>query len=213
MLMSKILISISEFSNWITFQLSSIFIVGVPLSILIWSINKKNKAIEKLLKIYWKISILFFISLILFIGDVNFSLLLLITSTFLMTISVWLWTDINRELRGYKYRNSLVLTTRVWRWLLTFISMSFLIQSFQDFPCLISINIEKCSKWSEPSENLSQIINQLFNFLFGANFTEPIAKFIGLFALLIYTLGLFQWFIIKLPRSGRNSGFSNYGEY
>ena len=213
MLMSKILISISEFSNWITFQLSSIFIVGVPLSILIWSINKKNKAIEKLLKIYWKISILFFISLILFIGDVNFSLLLLITSTFLMTISVWLWTDINRELRGYKYRNSLVLTTRVWRWLLTFISMSFLIQSFQDFPCLISINIEKCSKWSEPSENLSQIINQLFNFLFGANFTEPIAKFIGLFALLIYILGIFQWLIIKLPRSGRNSGFSNYKEY
>ena len=205
--------SINEFSAWITFQLSSIFIVGVPLSILIWSIKKRNKAIEKLLKIYWKVSILFFISLILFIGGVDFSLLILIISTSLMTICVWLWTDINRELKGYKLTNALVTTTRVWRWALTFISVRFFVHIFQDFSCLNSINGSECLRWSEPSKNLSQIINQLFNFLFGANFTEPIAKFIGLFALLIYTLGLFQWFIIKLPRSGRNSGFSNYGEY
>ena len=207
------MISINEFSTWITFQLSSIFIVGFPLSIFIWSIKKRNRAIEKLLITYWKVSILFFISLILFIGGVDFSLLILIISTFLMTICIWLWTDINRELRGYKLTNALVTTTRVWRWALTFISISFLVNSFKDFSCLNSMNSSECLIWSEPSKNLSQIINQLFNFLFGANFTEPIAKFIGLFALLIYTLGLFQWFIIKLPRSGRNSGFSNYGEY
>ena len=204
--------SINEFSAWITFQLSSIFIVGVPLSIFIWSIKKRNKSIEKLLKIYWKVSILFFISLILFIGGVGFSLLILIISTCLMTICVWLWTDINRELKGYKLTNALVTTTRSWRWALTFISISFLVHSYQDFSCLNSINTSGCLKWSEPSKNLSQIINQLFNFLFGTNFTEPIAKFIGLFALLIYTLGLFQWFIIKLPRTGRNSDFSNNRE-
>ena len=207
------MISINEFSAWITFQLSSIFVVGVPLTIFIWSIKKKNKAIEKLLITYWKVSILFFISLILFIGGVDFSLFILILSTSFMTISVWLWTDINRELKGYKLTNALITTTRAWRWALTFISISFLFQSFQDLPCLNSMNSYECLKWSEPSENLSQIINQLFNFLFGANFTEPIAKFIGLFALLIYTLGLFQWLVIKLPRSGRNSGFSNHGEY
>lgn len=207
------MISINEFSAWITFQLSSIFIVGVPLSIFIWSIKKRNKAIKKLLVTYWKVSILFLISLILFIGGVDFSLLILIISTSLMTICVWLWTDINRELKGYKITNVLVTTTRAWRWALTFISISFLVHGLQDFSCLNSINITECLKWSEPSNNLSQIINQLFNFLFGANFTEPIAKFIGLFALLIYSLGLFQWFIIKLPRSGRNSGFSYYDEY
>jgi len=206
------LISINELSAWITFQLSSIFIVGVPLSIFVWSIKKRNKAIEKLLKTYWKISILFFISLILFIGGVDFSLLILILSTSLMTISVWLWADINRELKGYKLTNVLITTTRAWRWALTFISISFLVLSFQDLSCLNSINNSDCLKWSEPSRNLSQIINQLFNFLFGAKFTEPIAKFTGLFALLIYMLGLLQWLIIKLPRSGRNSGFSNYGE-
>ena len=205
--------SINEFSAWITFQLSSIFIVGVPLSIFIWSINKRNKAITKLLITYWKVSILFFISLILFIGGVQFSLLILIISTWLMTICVWLWNDINRELKGYKLTNALVTTTRAWRWALTFISISFLVQFLQNLSCINLINSSKCLKWSEPSRNLSQIINQLFNFLFGASFTEPIAKFIGLFALLIYMLGLFQWFIIKLPKSGRNAGFSNYGEY
>ena len=205
--------SINEFSAWITFQLSSIFIVGVPFSIFIWSIKKRNKATEKLLITYWKVSILFFISLILFIGGVQFSLLILIISTWLMTICVWLWNDINRELEGYQLNNALVTTTRAWRWALTFISISFLVHSFQDFSCFNSIDSSECLNWSEPSRNLSQIINQLFNFLFGANFTEPIAKFIGLFALLIYSLGLFQWFIIKLPRSGRNSGFSNYEEY
>jgi len=207
------LFSINEFSTWITFQLSSIFILGVPISIFIWSIQKRNKAIEKLLKTYWKVSILFFISLILFIGGVNFSLSILILSTSLMTICIWLWTDINRELIGYKLTNTLVTTTRAWRWALTFIAISFLANGFKDSSCLNSINSSACLKWSEPSENLSKIINQLFNFLFGANFTEPIAKFIGLFALLIYMLGLFQWLIIKLPRSGRNSGFSNYEEY
>ena len=130
-----------------------------------------------------------------------------------MTICVWFWTDINREIKGYKLSNSLITLTRVWRWTLTFISLSFLVQSFQDFSCLNSINSSECLRWSEPSENLSQIINQLFNFLFGVNFTQPIAKFIGLFSLLLYLLGIFQWLIIKLPRSGRNSGFSNYGEY
>ncbi len=205
--------SINEFSAWITFQLSSIFIVGVPLTIFIWSINKRNKAITKLLITYWKVSILFFISLILFIGGVQFSLLILIISTWLMTICVWLWNDINRELKGYQLTNALVTTTRAWRWALTFISISFLVQFLQNLSCINLINSSECLKWSEPSRNLSQIINQLFNFLFGASFTEPIAKFIGLFALLIYMLGLFQWLIIKLPKSGRNAGFSNYGEY
>ena len=78
---------------------------------------------------------------------------------------------------------------------------------------MFEINKLTCSRWLEPSNNLYELINKLFNFLFGANFSEPIAKFIGLFALLIYIIGLLQWFIIKLPKSGRNSGFSNYGEY
>ena len=207
------MISINEFLIWVSFQLSATFIIGIPLAILIWSVNKKNKVIIKLFSIYWKVSILFFISLILFIGKEDFSLLVLNLSTLTMTTSVWLWSDINRELNGYKISNPLITTTKAWRWALTFICLCFLIQSFQDFSCIYSINNAICTKWMEPSENLYQFINGLFNFLFGADFSEPIAKFIGLFSLLIYMIGLLQWLIIKLPRTGRNSDFSNYGEF
>ena len=205
------MISIHEFLAWVTFQLSSVFIIGIPLTIFIWAINKQNKAIIKLLSIYWKISILFFISLILFIGKENFAFLVLNLSTVLMTTSVWIWSDINREFQGYKISNFLVTTTKIWRWTVTFISLSFIIQSLQDSSCNFQIQTTNCLKWAEPSQNLYLLINKLFKFLFGANFSEPIAKFVGLFALLIYMIGLLQWLIIKLPKTGRNSGFSNYG--
>jgi hypothetical protein len=176
-----------------------------------WSIKKSNQAVSKLLSIYWKISLLFFISLLLFIGKYNYALVVTNISTLLMTISVWFWNDINDEFKAYDFSYVLTTTTKVWRWSLTFISLNFLIQSLQNFSCFSSINSAACEIWLQPSSNLYTIIKNLFNFLFGANFTQPVAKFLGLFSLLIYILGLIQWFIIKLPKSGRNSCFSENG--
>ena len=128
-----------------------------------------------------------------------------------MTISVWFWNDINDELREYSFNHALTTTTKVWRWSLTFISLNFLIQSLSDFNCISFINSAKCQIWLQPSMNLYGILKNLFNFFFGASFSQPVAKFLGLFGLLIYILGLVQWAIIKLPKNGRNSGFSNFG--
>ena len=128
-----------------------------------------------------------------------------------MTISVWFWNDINDELKEYNIDHALSTTTKIWRWSITFISLNFLIQSLQNTSCLFFINSSECGIWLKPSTNLYIIFKNLFNFFFGANFTQPLAKFLGLISLLIYTLGLIQWSIIKLPKSGRNSGFSEYG--
>ncbi len=125
-----------------------------------------------------------------------------------MTITVWFWNDLNDELKEYSFSNILATTTKVWRWSLTFISLNFLILSFRNISCLSLINSAECEIWLKPSTNLYFIFKSLFNFFFGANFSQPVAKFLGLFSLLIYTLGLIQWSIIKLPKSGRNSGFS-----
>jgi len=207
------LASIFELLTWLNFNLSVIFTVGLPIALHIWSINNKNKVIKKLLLNYWKISILFIISLMLFIGEQTFSLLILNISFVLMTISVWFWTDINDELREYKIFHPLTLTTKVWRWSLTFISISFLFLScFNNF-CIFSLKSADCAYWFEPSNNLYSTLKILFNFLFGATFTAPIAKFLGLFALLIYSLGLLQWLIIELPKSGRKSNFSDYESF
>ena len=201
----------NQISVWLSFQLSIIFLIGIPFTLFLWSIKKRNKAVNRLLSIYWKISILFFISLLLLIGEYNFALVITNISTLLMTISVWFWNDINDELKEYDFSYSLITTTKVWRWSLTFISLNFLIQKFKNISCFTLINSAECGIWLQPSSNFYKIIKSLFNFLFGANFTQPIAKFLGLFALLIYTLGLIQWSIIKLPKNGRNSCFSGNG--
>ena len=183
----------------------------MPVTLFFWSIKKRNKAVNKLLSIYWKISLLFFISLLLLIGKYSYALLITNISTLLMTISVWFWNDINDELKEYDFTYPLTTTTKVWRWSLTFISLNFLIQSLRNFNCFSFINSAACEIWLQPSSNFHNIIKSLFNFFFGANFTQPIAKFLGLFLLLIYTLGLIQWSIIKLPKNGRNSCFSENG--
>ena len=203
--------ALNQFSVWLSFQLSIIFLVGIPITLSFWSIKKRNKAINKLLSIYWKISILFFISLLLLIGKYSYAIFIINISTLLMTISVWFWNDINDELKEYDFSYTLATTTKVWRWSLTFISLNFLIQGFQNFSCFSFINLAACEIWLQPSSNFFNIIKNLFNFFFGANFTQPIAKFFGLFSLLIYTIGLIQWLIIKLPKYGRNACFSENG--
>ena len=203
---------LNQISIWLSFQLSIIFLIGIPVTLSLWSIKKRNKAVNKLLSIYWKISLLFFVSLLLLIGKFNYALIITNISTLLMTISVWFWNDINDELKEYAFSSSLTTTTKVWRWSLTFISFNFLIQSLQNFSCFSYINSAACEIWLKPSSNFYMIIKNLFNFFFGANFTQPVAKFIGLFSLLIYILGLIQWSIIKLPKNGRNSCFSENGK-
>ena len=129
-----------------------------------------------------------------------------------MSISVWFWKDINDEFKEYDFSNFLVSTVKVWRWSLIFISFCFLIQSFQNLNCLSFVSSDECQIWLKPSINLFNLLKNIFNFLFGASFTQPVAKFLGLFSLFIYILGLIQWSIIKLPKSGRNSGFSENGK-
>ena len=127
----------NQLSVWLSFQLSIIFFIGIPISLFLWSIKKKNKAVNKLLSIYWKIALLFFISLLLLIGKYNYALVITNISTLLMTGSVWFWNDINDELKEYNLAYSLTTITKVWRWSLTFISLNFLIQSLQNFSCLL----------------------------------------------------------------------------
>ncbi len=201
----------NQLSVWLSFQLSIIFLLGIPFTLFLWSIKRRNRAVNKLLSIYWKISLLFLISLLLLIGNYKYALVITNISTLLMTFSVWFWNDINDELQEYDFSSSLITTTKVWRWALTFISLNILIQSFQNISCFSFINSSSCEIWLQPSSNFYLIIKNLFNFFFGANFTEPIAKFIGLLSLLIYFLGLIQWAIIKLPKNGRNSCFSENG--
>ena len=115
---------LNQLSIWLSFQLSIIFLIGIPVSLSFWAITKRNKAVNKLLSIYWKISLLFFISLLLLIGRYNYALVITNISTLLMTVSVWFWNDINDELKEYDFSYALATTTKIWRWALSFISLN-----------------------------------------------------------------------------------------
>ena len=130
---------LNQLSVWISFQLSIIFLIGIPVSLSLWSIKKRNKAVNKLLSIYWKISLLFLISLLLLIGEYNYALVITNISILLMTISVWFWNDINDELKEYNLSYALTTMTKVWRWALTFIFLNFIIQSLQNYSCFYFI--------------------------------------------------------------------------
>ena len=152
---------LNQLSIWLSFQLSTIFLIGIPISLLFWSIKKGNKAVNRLLSIYWKISPLFFISLLLLIGKYDYALLVTNISTILMTISVWFWNDINDEFKEYNFSNSLTTTTKVWRWSITFISLNFFIQSLQNFSCFSFVNSSACEIWLQPTSNLYIVIKNL----------------------------------------------------
>ena len=102
----------NQLSIWLSFQLSMIFLLGIPITLFCWSIRKRNIAVNKLLSIYWKISLLFLISLLLLIGKYNYALVITNISTLLMTISVWFWNDINDELKEYDFSYPLTSTTK-----------------------------------------------------------------------------------------------------
>ena len=77
-------------------------------------------------------------------GKYNFALIIMDIALLLMTISVWFWRDINEELKEYKFSNILVSTVKVWRWSLTFISISFIVLGFHNNSCLSFINSQEC---------------------------------------------------------------------
>ena len=145
---------LNQLSIWLSFHLSLVFILGIPTTLFFWSLKNKSRAILKLLSNYWKISLIFFISLILLIGKYDYALLITNISTVIMSISVWFWNDINDELKEYEITHALTTTTKVWRWCLPFISLSFLIQSLDNISCLSFINSAECEIWLKPSTNL-----------------------------------------------------------
>jgi hypothetical protein len=46
----------------------------------------------------------------------------------------------------------------------------------------------------------------VFDFIFGGQWTEAFAAFVGYVALVAYLAGLLQWLLIRLPRYGRVAG-------
>ncbi len=191
---------------WLTYRLGAIFAFGLPIVITSWASLKKEKSIVRLLSIYWKIASIMPISMLLLIGNKQIGYLTTFISPLLLILAVWFWVDLNEELAEFPPWRALPFTVRIWRWGISFFGCFYLMLSISTISCIQSIDGKYCESWLKTPQNLHLITKNIFNFFLGANWTEQLAAFVGLLALIIYFVGIIQWALIRLPKQGRIAG-------
>ena len=160
----------------------------------------------RLITIYWKVSSLLAISLLLLTNQRPIGYITTFLAPILMVLSVWLWVDLNEELADLPPWRPLPLTVRIWRWALTGFSCVATFASSFSLSCSQSVSLPNCMAWINDPKGLHYSLAKVFAFLFGGNWTEPIAAFIGYVALIAYLVGFLQWLLVRLPKQGRIAG-------
>ena len=191
---------------WLTYRLAATFAIALPLLLMVWGTIRKEVSIVRLLSIYFKSASLLAISLLLLTNQRPIGYLTTFIAPFLMFGSVWFWVDINEELADLPPWRALPLTTKIWRWALSGFCLIKVLTSFISLPCLSIAKGNLCNAWVEAPVQIHSITAKLFNFLFGATWSEPLAAFLGYVALIAYLACFFQWLLIRLPKQGRIAG-------
>ncbi|KGG16692.1 MULTISPECIES: DUF3177 family protein [unclassified Prochlorococcus] len=191
---------------WLNYRLGATFAFGLPLVLWLWSFWKKESSITRLLSIYWKIASLMIISMLLLTGNRPIGYLTSFISPWLIIFSIWFWIDLNEEINELPTKKALPFLLKAWRWSISFFSCFFIALSFRSLSCMNEVSGNNCTYWREAPSGLNLLIKSIFNFLFGASWTEALSAFIGYLALIIYLVGIIQWAIIRLPKQGRIAG-------
>ncbi len=121
-------------------------------------------------------------------------------------VSIWFWIDLNEELLELPSWKPLPFLLKAWRLAISLFCCFYTVISFASLECINKVQGNYCLYWREAPLGLNLIIKNIFNFLFGASWTETLSAFVGYLALLIYIVGLIQWALIRLPKQGRVAG-------
>ncbi len=191
---------------WLTYRLAATFAVGLPLVLIVWATLQRQTAMVRLLSIYWKVASLLGISMLLLTDQKPIGFLTLTLAPILMVASVWFWVDLNEELADLPSWKALPFTVRIWRWALSGLSVLALTLTPRTLPCIKISSLKSCQAWIEAPQGLHLVFQKIFAFLFGGQWTEPVAAFMGYLALLAYVVGILQWLLIRLPKQGRVAG-------
>ena len=196
---------------WLTYRLAATFALGVPAVLLIWAAIQREASMLRLLNQYWKVSSLMAIGLLLLTDARPLGYVVILLAPLLMAGSAWFWVDINEELNDLPLWRPLPLTVRLWRWALSGFALINTILVSTALPCLGAdlsggVAAARCLQWTEAPLGLHDVVASVFGFLFGGQWTETIAAFIGYVALVAYLAGFLQWLLIRLPRYGRVAG-------
>ncbi len=191
---------------WLSYRIAATFAFGLPLFLLIWAKITNSKSIDRLLSIYWKVSSLYVINLLFLSGENQLGQLTSLISPLLMVGSIWFWVDLNEEIDDMSFHNSIALTTRIWRWVLSFWGILNTGLHLFSWNCLNSMNENYCDTWREIPYNSFITTKIIIKFLLGGNWSTTFATFLGYLTLILYLIGLLQWLIIQLPKNGRFVG-------
>ncbi len=191
---------------WLSYRIAATFALGVPFFLLIWAKFSKTSSIDRLLSIYWKVSSLYAINL-LFLSDENqLGQLISFISPILMVSSIWFWVDLNEEIDEIFIYKPISLSTRIWRWTLSFWAILNTGLHLFSWRCLNSINGNYCDNWREIPYNSFITTKIIIKFILGGNWTTTFATFVAYIALIFYLIGLIQWLIMQFPKNGRFAG-------
>ena len=191
---------------WLIYRLGATVALGLPLVLLVWSIWRQEPVVQRLMGLYWKVASLMVISLLLLTDERPIGFVTVMVAPVLMAVSVWFWVDLNEELADQPLWRPLPLTVRLWRWAFSGFALLSVGMSVTSLGCLEAPGLGICAAWLEAPQRMHQVVQLVFDFVFGGDWTPTVAGFLGYAALVVYLAGALQWLLVRLPRYGRVAG-------
>ncbi len=191
---------------WLSYRIAATFALGLPLLLLIWSKISNTSSIDRLLSIYWKVSSLYAINLLFLSSENQLGQLISLISPILMVGTIWFWVDLNEEIEEMSIYNPISLTTRIWRWSLSFWGILNTGLHLFSWRCLNSINGNYCESWREIPYNSFITTKVIIKFILDGSWTKAFATFFAYLSLVLYLIGLLQWLIMQFPKNRRFAG-------
>ncbi|MFM7674410.1 MAG: DUF3177 family protein [Synechococcus sp.] len=194
---------------WLDVRLAGVFAVGLPLVLLLWAALRREAALVRLLSIYWKVASLLLVALLLLTDRRPLGFVTLLLGQLLVVASLWFWVDLNEELADLLPWRPLPLTLRIWRWSVSLLALAGAALATLALPCVgggAVLERTACRAWLEAPAHIHGVVDRVFTFVFGAEWTPVLAAFVGYLGLVGYGVGLLQWLLVRLPKQGRVAG-------
>jgi hypothetical protein len=188
---------------WADYRLAVLFTVTFPLILLLWAVLSQVEAIQRLLIIYWKVSSLLAITVLLLIAAQPYGFFTGWVARILIPVCLWFWVDLNDDISDLQPWRPLKVAFNSWRWAITLYSALGTIFSLSFFQCALKGRAflfsepSACRLWLEPPWGFREY------FLMG--YTPDFLGVIGTLGLLIYGVYFAYFVIYKLSRQGRSA--------
>ena len=163
---------------WLSYRIAATFAFGLPLFLLIWAKRSNSSSIDRLLSIYWKVSSIYAINLLFLSVESQLGQSISFIAPILMVSSIWFWSDLNEEIDEMPDYKPIALTTRIWRWTLTFWSLLNTGLHIFSWRCLNSINENYCDNWREIPFNSFMTTKTIIKFVLDGNWSKGFATFL-----------------------------------